>query len=667
MVLLLFLLIYIKFNNICLNQKAILCAPFPDESQTSESNELSIGFANRSAVFFHLKQYDNCLEDISNALKYNYPLNRMKLWLRKANCLIENECYNEAKETLNYADINGDNDSDNGIKIKNLFQLINEKEIKNLSKNINRSDSNSSKARPSVVFESNSQIPNASSKLELCNSESKGRYIRAKQDIKECDVLFMERPFASVLLPQFYKTRCHHCYKKLLNTTVMPCLKCTQIRYCSDDCVNQSWNRYHSHECGNLDLMKDIGIAHLALRILLVSGIDEAIKVSTSNSSELPYLNNYSSVYGLVDHSNDFPLEDILNYTLVASLLLLLCKKLGLVETETQNYDIIGGILLKHILQLITNGHAISSMENIAQSSGLEFEDIRIATAIYPTVSLMNHSCDPNVIAIYDKDLLIIRANRNIANGEEVMNCYGPHCKRMSKSERQTALLEQYFFKCECKSCSNETKDLSRALLCHDCRNAIFFDEQMEDNGFCLGCQRNDFNIKSILNEVYKGMNVLSDGSKMIDENKLLDGEQELLKSHLILQSVLYPKNRNFGKIKDELSRCYARMNDWTNAVKYCRESVDIVREVFGESSIEMSNELIKLSDLEFELLDSTERSADVEVMAQKCLITTSRAIKLLTNYTIPTDESCEQMNEIKRLEERLVFCDLLIKQLTKN
>ena len=51
--------------------------------------------------------------------------------------------------------------------------------------------------------------------------------------------------------------------------TVLPII---QARYCSDDCRARSWHRYHKHECHNLDLLHSVGIAHLALRTVLVAG-----------------------------------------------------------------------------------------------------------------------------------------------------------------------------------------------------------------------------------------------------------------------------------------------------------------------------------------------------------------------------------------------------------
>jgi len=87
--------------------------------------------------------------------------------------------------------------------------------------------------------------------------------------------------------------------------------------------------------------------------------------------------------------------------------------------------DLIGSLLLRHICQLVSNAHAITAVIRLntasssSQAAGPAFDSqlstsggevpgspavdesqqVRIATAIYPTASLMNHSCDPSIIS----------------------------------------------------------------------------------------------------------------------------------------------------------------------------------------------------------------------------------------------------------------------------
>ena len=78
--------------------------------------------------------------------------------------------------------------------------------------------------------------------------------------------------------------------------------------------------------------------------------------------------------------------------------------------------------LTLHMQQLKCNAHAITTVktESNTSSEGVSkkgrfvsevvatTQQVRLATAVYPTASLMNHSCEPNVIARYVYKLITI-------------------------------------------------------------------------------------------------------------------------------------------------------------------------------------------------------------------------------------------------------------------
>ena len=69
---------------------------------------------------------------------------------------------------------------------------------------------------------------------------------------------------------------------------------------------------------------------------------------------------------------------------------------------DTEIY--IDGLLLRHIQQLVCNAHAITEVKVTQAGEGTPIQEtsqVRVATAIYPTASLMNHSCDPTIISRY--------------------------------------------------------------------------------------------------------------------------------------------------------------------------------------------------------------------------------------------------------------------------
>lgn len=69
-------------------------------------------------------------------------------------------------------------------------------------------------------------------------------------------------------------------------------------------------------------------------------------------------------------------------------------------EEESDQRLYVGSLLLKHILQLVANGHAITKINTIKipESRMRIQQQDRIASAIYPSASMMNHSCNPNII-----------------------------------------------------------------------------------------------------------------------------------------------------------------------------------------------------------------------------------------------------------------------------
>ncbi|XP_007606347.3 SET and MYND domain-containing protein 4 isoform X2 [Cricetulus griseus] len=111
------------------------------------------------------------------------------------------------------------------------------------------------------------------------------------------------------------------------------------------------------------------------------------------------------------------------------------------------------------------------SRENVITNS----RQVRLATGIFPVVSLLNHSCSPNTSVSFTSTVATIRATQQIRKGQEIVHCYGPHESRMGVAERQKKLSSQYFFDCICPACHTETLRAAaepkwEAFCCNTCR-----------------------------------------------------------------------------------------------------------------------------------------------------------------------------------------------------
>jgi hypothetical protein len=106
-------------------------------------------------------------------------------------------------------------------------------------------------------------------------------------------------------------------------------------------------------------------------------------------------------------------------------------------ELQFSQDDIyIGGLLLRHIEQLVCNGHAITELQitQISDSSLIDSKSQeRVATAIYPTTSLLNHSCDSSIIAGYDlfKVAILLKSQHTVC--QKIM-CYGAVSQKNNKN-----------------------------------------------------------------------------------------------------------------------------------------------------------------------------------------------------------------------------------------
>ncbi|XP_037248569.1 histone-lysine N-methyltransferase SMYD3 isoform X2 [Falco rusticolus] len=87
-----------------------------------------------------------------------------------------------------------------------------------------------------------------------------------------------------------------------------------------------------------------------------------------------------------------------------------------------------------------------------------EMQDVGVG--LYPSMSLLNHSCDPNCVIVFEGYQLLLRSVREIQIGEELTISYIESL--MPTSERQKQLMRQYCFECDCLLCQNQEKDAEK-------------------------------------------------------------------------------------------------------------------------------------------------------------------------------------------------------------
>ncbi|KAG8236842.1 hypothetical protein J437_LFUL017126 [Ladona fulva] len=483
--------------------------------------ELSLAYGNRSAVLFSIGYFEDCEADINRAIQSNYPDDLMfKLMKRKGECLSKLKRRCEAKksyeDSLAYLKAASSLTDNKRKEIENnISQLLSDCQI--CQENVGPHKVSPGICLPTLSGKKNDEVFCASNAVKIHFSEEFGRHVVATRNIIPGDVLAVEAPFASILLPEFYTSHCYHCLRR--SWSLIPCEHCCNVMYCSEECRKNSWLRYHEKECSILYYILQLDI-------------------------------------------------DLLSES----------KKLEI---------LVGGLILRHLQNLPCNAHEVSELfvEKIKSSTEVTLEDnhklssslVEIGAAAYALLSLINHSCDPNVVRHSSGNKAVLRAIRPIREGEQIMDNYGYHYAVHSLGIRQSNLKGQYFFDCNCIACLekwpcyqdlNET-DFEKKFQCPDCKIGPMSMVKHEVR------QRND--MQDSVTEV----KILYSCKKCEKSTDMASLKEELINSskdfRTILSEVCNGKRVDMKKLTDHLLlldgalvRPWKEYNDCQEALKHC-------------------------------------------------------------------------------------------------
>ncbi|KAI4479584.1 hypothetical protein M0804_010981 [Polistes exclamans] len=465
--------------------KAVLLAPQKD---------LPVMLANRSAALYHLQKYEHALEDIEEALRLNYPKElRYKVEERRARCFLalKNnrkaiECFRLALQLLDDAKLSSDRKNKLGTDIMLMLSLMEKgQQLKEKSKIVPQqiigNETNVQKIIPKIV-KRNPFYPACSKLVEIKNDDDSeiGRHAIATKKILPGEILIIEQPHCALLLEEYRLNHCFFCFSKIIVPIPAACKVCSCVVYCSTRCRDKD-AELHIRECNLLPVLwlSQASITCiLALRSLLQRPFKEFVEMrerltSTKEKREIsekkPYKgNDYESFHDLVTHEDQRTSEDIFHRAYIAAWLLRLVKTTTYLPNNDKTPDsfevklsdaelFVGELLLHHLQLLQFNSHEISELSNrkikSKKKSLANAKNLFIGGGVYPTVALLNHSCNPGVVRYFIGTTIIVRAIRTIEEGEEISENYGPIFTTMPESVRKRNLRVQYWFDCKCKAC----------------------------------------------------------------------------------------------------------------------------------------------------------------------------------------------------------------------
>lgn len=198
--------------------------------------------------------------------------------------------------------------------------------------------------------------------------------------------------------------------------------------FCNEECKQAAFDSFHLYECPIINSLMKSGIMQMALRTFF-----QALSIFKGSIEDLQkFLSENDKNFSVYDF--DFSEVDA-----KSSLLSLysLSKSQKVCEQDSpepllKNHPLLSEIWKSHekfirqfILRILQIGD--SNFHGICGWTLKKYENQfpqMIGIGCYPFISLVNHSCAPNVNRIYVEDKMLLLVERPIRKGEQLFDCY---------------------------------------------------------------------------------------------------------------------------------------------------------------------------------------------------------------------------------------------------
>ncbi|PSN32785.1 hypothetical protein C0J52_25743 [Blattella germanica] len=374
---------------------------------------------------------------------------------------------------------------------------------------------------------------------------------KTKQEtpVNQGSVLLTEKPFVYVLKSKLRGERCDNCLKR---QRLLKCSGCQFVFYCNRECQKESWMD-HKNECGNLKRVSPRVVPDAARIIAKI-----IFKLQRGGDLEKSYYTktSFRKFKDLMSHYSDIK-QDKKRMEHFTSLCGVLIDFIG--EHNLPNSAELMGIYGR----LCVNGFNI-----------LDPEMIGIGTGIYLGCSVVDHSCDPNAVAVFEGITIQIRALKNIPvfDWKRIFISYIELLN--FPKDRQAELQATYYFLCDCRPC-NSIQDIQslNLILCpnQDCGHGIPVKQQDigDTPSPCPACGRN------IKMDTYKEYLEVEEFTRLqlqiMKDIAYLDVCKVCLKKQ---QGLFHPLDLLHVKVLDLAFESSIEMNQWDQAFEYGMELI---------------------------------------------------------------------------------------------
>ncbi|XP_045460738.1 histone-lysine N-methyltransferase SMYD3 [Harmonia axyridis] len=276
---------------------------------------------------------------------------------------------------------------------------------------------------------------------------------KSTERITPGSVLLSEKPFVYCLSSKLRSDYCDYCFKKgTLEEALRKCIACKYVCYCGYGCQKKGWS-FHKAECQNLKKIAPRQVPDAARMLArMVQKLNKDGKTIRSYYTDI----NFRMYKDLMSHYPDMR-NDTKRLEHFECLQVVL-KEFMSEEVLPNPVDLMG----------IFGRMCINSF-NICNE-----EQQVLGTGLYLGASVLDHSCDPNAVAIFEGTTIHVRALKPMEylNWSEVFISY---IDTLSTTEERIEDLKRvYYFTCQCQRCLTPVLEESAAACPNiNCDNPI--------------------------------------------------------------------------------------------------------------------------------------------------------------------------------------------------
>ncbi|KAH3744711.1 histone-lysine N-methyltransferase ASHR1 [Pelomyxa schiedti] len=380
----------------------------------------------------------------------------------------------------------------------------------------------------------------------------KGRAAVATRPIGRGDVVLRCAPYAAVVRERRRTTTCQGCWRQ---QECRRCSACKWAYFCSQKCQEKMW-AFHKYECARLAALpvqkRPPDTVILCYRLLCRRKLEMQGVIPAVPSLSW---DDVATLKPNVDPNDSSRSERYMAMSVMAY------------EFLGEDLRVPASELVQILAKLETNAFNISNDD---------FQPIGVG--LYPLAAIINHSCKPNCVTVFEGDTVFVRAIEPITAGTELTVTYIE--LGATVQQRREELMNNFAFLCKCDQCIEDLNPGSRTVELSGYRctnpgcNGAIPETSEKSEAACLSCRVAHGPYSSLMEKKEMSLRLLQQacGVNIPDSTK----RDFLVAAFDIQRKLLHPHNVQLLSTLNSLVSFCIDIKDFTAASRYCAKTIAI-------------------------------------------------------------------------------------------